>query len=276
MGKREWVILAAVFLVSGCGKWTPPAQRAQVSADTPSGETVSTFMLVGHTDDGRKKWEVRGQTANLLSETVHLSPVEATSYGNTKLDLTADRGQYHRDTRNIHLEQNVVLITADGVRLKTDSFDWDAQRQTGTTSAWVTVLRPGMRVVGQGGVCFPKVKRVRLEKSVTVTLLGNGGQTVVTCDGPMEVDYGRHKIRFWRDVLVKDLKGTIRSDRLDVALNEKTNAMERATFWGHVRMNQGPQSAVANRANYWQLQGRTRLIGHPRLAMLSNGEKWRE
>ncbi len=95
---------------------------------------------------------------------------------------------------------------------------------------------------------------------------------MVTCDGPMEVDYGRHKARFWRSVLVRDAKGTIRSDRMDVTLIPQTNQIDQAVFWGHVKIVHGPQSAFANRANYWQPQGRTSLIGHPKLVMVPEKE----
>jgi lipopolysaccharide export system protein LptA len=92
----------------------------------------------------------------------------------------------------------------------------------------------------------------------------------------MEVDYGRRKARFWRNVLVKDAKGTIRSDRLDVALDPKTNVIEKASFFGHVRINQGSQVATAHRANYWQPLGRTSLIGHPKLTLAANPETFGE
>ena len=273
MDKGWGVISLLLFFFAGCGRETPPtvADTKTVSGE-PQADAVSTFSLVGHAPDGRKKWEIRGQSADLLSETVHLSPVEATAFGETKIDVTADQGQYHKVTQDVHLEKNVVLVTSDGMRLTTDSFQWESEKDTGRTSDWVTVTRPGMKVSGLGGLCYPKVKRVRLEKHVVVTLQGQQGQTVVTCDGPMEVDYGRRKARFWENVLVTDSRGTIRSDRLDVALQPQTDQIEKASFWGHVRIQHGPQTAIAHRANYWQPLGRTSLIGHPRIVMLPDKE----
>ena len=263
-----------VLLASGCGKSSPQGPGGQsASTSGPQGDSISAFTLVGHADDGRKKWEIQGQTANLLGETVHLSPVSATSFGNVNVHLTAERGQFHREAQDIHLEKDVIATTSDGARLTTDSFDWMAKLETGRTADWVTVTRPGMTVVGKGGIGYPKLKRLRLERQVTVTLKGEKGTTLVTCDGPMEVDYGRRRARFWRNVLVRDAKGFIRSDRMDVALEQETNRMEKATCWGHVEIHHEAQVAFCNRANYWQSPGRTRLLGHPKIVMLPENER---
>ncbi|MCM8794696.1 MAG: LPS export ABC transporter periplasmic protein LptC [Candidatus Omnitrophica bacterium] len=277
--ERCIIVVLTGLLVTGTGCAKPPQKAAaqiQGAAQAPDADVISTFTLVGHGDQGRKKWEVRGRSADLLSTTVHLSPVEATSYGEIQLDVTADEGWYHKETQNVELKKNVVAVTSDGARLTTESFQWQAQEGRGQTSDWVTVTRPGMTIVGQGGVCFPKMKKVRLERRVTVTMEGENGQTVVTCDGPMEVDYGRRTARFWRHVVVTDAKGTIRSDRMDILLLPAENRIEKASFWGHVRIRQESQWATAHRAHYWQPQGRTSLIGHPRLVMLPQDERWGE
>ncbi len=270
----QMVLISGILVslgIGGCSKSSPSGNRASVGG--PQGDAISSFTLVGHTETGRKKWEIRGQSADILAQTVHLSPVAATAFGEIRVDLAAQHGQYQKGTQDVELEKDVVVTTTDGARLTTDSFIWLAQREMGTTPAWVTVTRPGIKIVGRGGICFPKIKRVRLEREITVTLQGEHGQTVVTCDGPMEVDYGRRKARFWRNVLVRDPKGEIRSDRMDVTLEPGKNEMQKAIFWGHVRINQEGRVAHANRANYWQPLGRTSLVGHPKLVMVPDNDK---
>jgi hypothetical protein len=127
-----------------------------------------------------------------------------------------------------------------------------------------------MTALGLGGTGYPRMKRVWLERRVTVTLEDPKGKTVITCDGPMEVDYGRHKARFWRNVKVVDAKGEIRSDRLDVAFAPQTNRMDKAVFWGHVVIDHGDENARANRVNYWQLLERIQLVGHPRITLTTD------
>lgn len=275
--RRTLGLALPVFLglcIAGCSKGSLPPTGQPISGSPPSQavDTISTFTLVGHTETGRKKWQVEGETANLLSEKVDLSPVRATSFGRVQLNLKADRGRFDRPSQNVHLEGNVVAVTSDGAKLTTESLDWEQAKETGTTEAWVTVTRARTAARGLGGVGYPKLKRVRLERQVTVVMDGDEGVTVITCDGPMEVDYGRNKARFWRNVVVRDGKGLIQSDRLDVTLRPKTHQLEKATFWGHVQIHQGKQVAFANRANYSPTDGYLRLIGHPRMIVLEGTE----
>lgn len=279
--KRHTWVGGVVVLLLVAGVWggfnalgrlhkTQPAAEA---TGTPA-DVISTFTLEGHSNDGRRKWQVQGQTANLLTETVELSPVSATSFGETDLHLTSKQGSFNKMSRNVHLEKDVVVTTSDGARLTTNSFDWMAQRETGTTSDWVTVTRPGMEVVGKGAIGYPKLKRVRLQREITVTLLAqDGAQTVVTCEGPMEVDYKHLKARFWRNVQVRDPKGFIQCDRMDVALESQNKQIRQATCWGHVKLHHGPQVATADRAIYWKSPAHTQLLGHPRLVMLPEEER---
>jgi len=261
-------------LAAGCGRAAKSVgveTASEVGGESPT-DTVSVFTLVGHSETGRKKWKVEGKTADLIGEIVNLSPVSSTSFGGVQVHLTSARGRFHRVRQDVYLEEDVVATTSDGVRFTTDTMDWDAEREKATTSDWVTMTRPGMTVLGKGAIGYPKKKWVRLEREVTVTLLGQNGKTVVTCDGPMEVDYGRNKARFWRNVLVRDAKGIIRSDRMDVRLDPETKQMQTATCLGHVEIHREKQTAYGLRAVYWQNPGRTRLTGHTRMVMLPTQE----
>ncbi len=262
-----------LILLAGCSKGALPPTGGATGLPAPSGsgsDVISTFQLVGHTDAGRKKWEVQGETADLISEKVELSPVRATSYGQTEIKLSAQRGRFNKQTQDIHLFGDVVVTTSDQAELTTQSLSWVESRGEGSTEDWVRVTQPGMSALGLGGTGYPKLKRVWLERRITVTLTDPKGKTVITCDGPMEVDYGRHKARFWRNVKVVDSKGEIRSDRLDAAFDPKTNRMDKAVFWGHVVIDHGDEKARANRVNYWQPLERIQLVGHPRLILTTD------
>lgn len=268
---RARVAGVCFLFLAGCSRQDLPATGQGPGAPgffSPRGDAISTFTLVGHNEAGRRKWEVRGETADLMADVVELSPVRATSFGQVQLNLSAAKGRFNKSTRDIHLEGDVVAVTSDGAKLTTQSMDWVQEREEGRSEDWVRVSRPGMTATGLGGVGYPKLKRVRLERKVTVRLQDAKGRTRITCDGPMEVDYARHKARFWRNVWVRDGKGVIRADRMDVSLHPKTNQIEKATFWGHVRIRQGKQRAFANRVNYWQPLGHIQLVGHPKLVLM--------
>lgn len=265
-------LLLLAFL-SGCAKKEsplPPTGSAGLAAGpAAANDAVSVFTLVGHTETGRKKWEIQGQTADLLGEVVQLAPVAAKSFGKVEVALTARQGRYHKATEDVYLKKEVVVTTSDGIRLDTDSLKWVARQEFGRTWDRVRVTQSGMTVTGLGGIAFPKLKRVRMERKVVVALEGKEGMTVVTCDGPMEVDYGRRKARFWRNVWVRDLQGFIRSDRMDLLLHPKENRIQEARFWGHVRIDRENQRATAQRAIWWGFPKRTRLMGHTRMVVLA-------
>jgi len=270
---RLLILIACLLSSSGCSKGVlPPTGGGPiplVAPGAPGTDVISTFTLVGHTEAGRRKWQVQGETADLMSETVLLCPVRATAFGQVEIHLSAQKGHFNKSTQNVHLEGDVVAVTSDDAELTTQSLNWVQESEQGSTEDWVRVTRPGMVAVGLGGIGQPKLKRVWLEKRVTVTLEDPKGKTVITCDGPMEVDYGRHKARFWKRVKVVDSTGVIRSDRLDVAFDSKSNRMEKAIFWGHVEIDRGDQVAHANRVNYWQPLGQIQLVGHPRMLLSS-------
>lgn len=262
------VAATAVWLVSSSGctrKVLPPT--GGVPGSSP-GDMISTFTLVGHTETGRRKWEIQGETADLLTEQVKLSPVRATNFGLVEIHLSAQKGQYDKLSRNVHLEGDVVVTTSDGAEMTTNHLDWSQDSETGTTADPVRVRQPGMTITGTGGIGRPKVKYVHLERDVTVVLLDPKGKTVITCDGPLEVDYGRNKARFWKNVLVQDSQGQIRADRMDAALDPATHQMVKATFWGHVQIHHDGEIATANRAEYWQPLQKMQLMGHPKLIMI--------
>ena len=269
-GKLLPLVAGALLTLCGaaCSKQTLPPTGMVTPAVGPEGsQAISTFHLVSHSPTGRKKWEVQGETAQLLGNKIKLSPVAATSFGQVEVHLTAKRGQFERVSQNVHLEEDVVVTTADGSRLESQMLDWDQKADRATTPEPVKITRVGLTADGIGAVGYPKLKRVRLERQVTVILDDTEGRTVITCDGPMEVDYGRQKARFWRNVHVRDSKGRIDSDRLDVALDPESRQVESATFWGHVRIHHQGKVAYAHRANYWQALGQVRLVGHPKLVM---------
>ncbi len=267
------MLTCACLLLAGCSKQPLPPTGGVPALPGPglsTGDVISTFKLEGHTDAGRKKWEVEGETADLMTDTVVLSPVRAKAYGQVEVRLSAQKGEFNKSSQNVHLFGDVVVTTDDGAEMTTQSLNWVQARSEGSTEDWVRVTQPGMVALGLGGTGYPKLKRVWLERKVTVTLVDPKGKTVITCDGPMEVDYGRRKARFWRRVKVGDSKGTIQSDRLDVAFDPSSNQMEKAVFWGHVDIQQGDQTARANRVNYWQPLGRIQLAGHPRMVVFTD------
>lgn len=269
------VLLLAVVL-TGCSRApATSAQKAEPSETTlpVAKEEAEVLTLASYTDDGRKQWEVLGKTANLAAEVIELMDITATAYGDeVNATLTAREGTFDRQARNVYLERDVKVVTTEGTTLTTQSLTWDSERQVAATDDWTTVQRDTLTVQGQGAVGSPSLKRVRFHEQVRVDLQPS---TTITCRGPLEVDYERYRARFRRQVRVRDPRGEILADRMDVRIDPQTKRLSQVQCWGHVQIWQEAQWARAHRAVYRQRDGTIVLIGHPRVTFYEQAERER-
>lgn len=259
-------LLLMMALGAGCGRVLsqPDATDAPPPALPPvSSEQMQAFTLVSDAEDGRRRWQVSGKSANLMTELIELSDITATAYGqDTRVTLTARGGLLDRRRHDVQLAEDVQAVTTEGTTLTTQSLAWNAERQTLTTADWVTVARDNLMIVGRGAVGSPGLRRVRFQREVHVTL---NPSTVITCRGPLEIDYARHRARFRRHVAVQDPRGEIWADRMDVRIDPTTHQLTQVQCWGHVRIVRERQTAQSHRALYRQPDGTILMIGHPQV-----------
>lgn len=276
-----WILLLNLLgtqTASGCRRpqeAKSAKESSQESALPPvAKEEVQTFRLSSTTDDGRKRWEVSGTSADLMAEVIRLTDVTATNYGaETNVTLTAREGAFDRRTRHIHLEQDVKAVTTEGTTLTTPAMEWDAERRVATTEEWTTVQRQNLTVHGLGAFGAPDLKQVRFHRKVRVEI---APATTITCRGPLEIDYERHRARFWSQVHVQDARGQIWADRMDVRLDPATRQLADVQCWGHVRILREGQLARSHRAIYRRPRGRMVLIGHPKVVFLADQDPTNE
>ncbi len=260
--------LIGILGLSGCGPSrgkSPMKEKAEVP-ERPlpvAKEEAEAFNLINYTDDGHKKWEVSGKSANLMSDLIELTDVNAKAYGQeASVTLTGRDGLFNRQTRDMQLQHDVKAVTSEGTTMRTQTLAWNADRQIAVSDEWTTVERANMIVYGQGVIGAPNLKQVRFQRGVEVDLHPS---TTITCRGPLEVDYDKHIARFWKDVHVQDPRGDIWADRLDAHQDPRTRQLLKVQCWGHVRIQQKGQVARAHRAIYQQGSGKISLIGHPKI-----------
>ena len=266
-------------------------------------QEASTFQLSGYRENGQKKWEVNGDTANILEDTVQMTNIVAHAYEpHSTVTLTADHGTLHRATQDVHLQDHVVAITDDGAKMRTHELDWHQKEEKVTTPAEVWVQRGNIEVTGWGAVAHPNLKQVQLEKRITVVMtpkeaeadaaggknkktkpgldplaaLGpapSGGtanaKTTITCSGPLDVDYEQNVAVFHDDVHVVDSRGQIDADLLTVDIDPTTKQIKRAIAQHHVRIVRADNIAYCDQAVYDPVAGKVTLLGSPRLVVRS-------
>lgn len=275
------------------------AQEAE--SEAPGQETLSSFSLSGYAKDGNRQWDLEGKSADIGTEKINLTDVRGKVYGKqTNMTVVADEGSLNRIDNNVHLEKNVLLTTDDGSTVNCDYLDWDAQNQRLTTESPVEIKRGLLQANGRGLIAQPLLNLVELNKDVTVKMsLQNQAQaqaanqaspgpsvseafspTVITCDGPLDVDYENQHATFNHNVKVKDQRGEIFADKMDIYFStQKADGkqiqgmegmgIERMEACGSVEIHHGGNTTYSQKALYETKTGKITLTGQPKLVIYS-------
>lgn len=247
-------ILLSAFLVIGGGacakkeapKTAPePAKEESAAKEEKPGDSVQqkvlSFNLEGFTNKGTKSWEVKGDTAQAISENeVGLDNIVAKAYGEqAEATITADTGVYDRVKNNVHLEKNVHATIDNAEEVSANFLDMSAQAKD-----------PAQ----------PKA-----EKKNT--------RTIITCDGEVEFNYQANQAYFNKNVkVVSDDGNNIIADKITVFFDPQTKKVKNILAEGHVRISRGENVTFSDKATYQDTDKKVVLSGSPRLEIYQDSE----
>lgn len=276
------LVLAAICygLLPSCGRQvqgkelgakdaTPSEIQAEVGEELE--QKVLTFSLAGYGAGGKKEWEVGGDSADVTAfDQVRLKDVVIKVYGEKdSVTITADEGSYNKVTNDARLEKNVVVSPQDGGRLEADYLDWASVDKTITTDSFAQVEKDNLIATGKGILGNPELKTVQMNEEITVEVKPNVGSTtaptIITCDGPLEVDYENHIAHFNKNVVVTDSRGKILADKMEVTIDKTTRNISKVICSGNVRISREKSRSFSEEATYLAEEGRVILTGSPKL-----------
>lgn len=285
------LVSASLFFI-GCAKkeiaLPPPSEQEEESAqeDLEGSEgRIMTFSLSGFTETGEKKWEIEGESADIMSDKVVLENIKVSTYSEgTHVTLTAKKGYFDKLTNDVHLEEDVVVTTDEGARLTTDYLDWQSEGETISSQARAFVERENITISGVGIHAMPSLKEARMNRDVTVRITslhstGSGKDpsvTIITSVGPLEIDYEKQIAIFHDSVKVSDERGNIFSDRMDVYLDPKEEGITKVVALGNVRILREGNTTYSQKAVYESKEGKLTLSGRPRLVIYSTSTSFSE
>ncbi len=248
------------------------AQDPGQGPETP--QQFEGFDLSGYDESGAKSWDVQGDTADVFGEDISLTNINAQSYGKDPMNLTAERGKVNKATGNMHVEQDVVITTDSGMELKTDSLDWQRNDDLVSTDDPVQLNREGMEATGKGARARPGLNEARINEDVTVTMDtrnedGSKRKIVITCDGPLEIDYQNQKAVFNTNVVARETDRELHADKMEVFFNTETSQITEMICTGHVVIVQGKNKTVSDKAVYSAVEQKLTLSGRPKLILLT-------
>ncbi len=174
------LIVVVLFVVAVAGLLVSRSRRAPDEATGPAPSVadlrVKELDLTEQTAGGghwrlvadqAEVFDAEGRTS-LRNVTVHVQDRQGS------WTIVGAEGDLFRDTKNIEIRHNVVVTSADGLRLETSVLRWDGGRRRLWTDAPVRIVRPGTEVVGRG-------LDVRTEEEATTV---HGPVSVVFRPGP--------------------------------------------------------------------------------------------
>ncbi|MDD5436689.1 MAG: LptA/OstA family protein [Candidatus Omnitrophica bacterium] len=257
------LIITAIF-ASGCGRKDSVANAAEISK-APAGvstgaqgasagastavdavnHTITAFDLEGLADDGSKKWDVKGQSAEALTEDqVKLNNITASTYGkDTHATITADTGMYDKSKNNVRLEQNVKAVIEN------------TQKGSGD------ILNLSAGTGDEAGV----------KKAADGTDKSKKTKTIITCDAEVEFNYEKNEGHFNKNVHVINDEGTIDADKITVYLDSATKTVKTIVAEGNVKIRRGENMTYSDKATYLAAEKKIVLSGQPKLVIYQEG-----
>ena len=229
-------------------------------------QKILSFDMTGYTKDGKKKWDIKGKSADIISDTVLLNDIVANAYSEDRtVELTANSGKYDKKENSIRLEDNVIMITSDGVHFEADWFKWNSRTDEIITDSFVEVEKDGLYASGYGACASTEDKEVQLNKDIIV----KQDEMAITCGGPLIIDYEGNKASFYDRVEVVEPRGELLADRLDVFFNPDSRKIESITAEGNVELKRGQDIAKGQRIIYTVASGEAILTGNPEIVIYS-------
>ena len=195
----------------------------------------------------------------------------------TPVTITADKGKYDKKINKVHIEQNVVATTQDGARMTTDQLDIFPEEHIMENEVQTIVRKNNINVDGIGARGDTNLKRVKFKKNVTVIVQPDKDSaenpTVITCDGPLEIDYNQNIAYFKENVVSKDVRGTLRSDTMDVYYSKQNKKVSKIVAKGNVMIeNPDGNKTYSDNVVYLADEGRV-ILGGDTEALYAGGSK---
>lgn len=248
-------------------------------------QKIDGFSLAQYEEGGLKKWELNGKTAQVDGSKINIKEISGLIFGeDTALKLRAAQGKFNKKENLVYLEDNVIVKSTDGMRLTADALVWDAGTKNVFTDTLVNIKKSDFEVSGTGAKADLEQKTAELEKGVTANITSVAPAylaashpstgletskpsitTVITCDGPLEINYKKNRAAFQNNVKVQDREGNIFADRIDLYFNPATRSIKCVVARGNVKIVNGESVTYSEKAIYLVDEGRVVLPKRPKL-----------
>ncbi len=242
-------------------------------------QQMEGFNLSGYGDGGQKSWDLKGSTADIQNNEINITDVDANSYGEEDMNVTAKKGRIDKQSGDMKLQEDVVVTTSGGIKMITDTLNWQKKEDLITTDDKVTIVRENMIAIGQGAVAQPGLNKAKLNEDVSVEYKPKAndameGEITITSDGPMEVDYEGQTAVFQDNVIAVQGDRRLMADKMELFFDSEKKQIKQMICTGNVLIVQGENTSFSDKAVYEAGSKKIKLYGRPKLLLyMDNKEK---
>ncbi len=242
-------------------------KKVSKQGETENAQRVYSFSFSKYTQDGAKELEIEGDSADIFSQNVALINVIAKAYAQqSPVTITADQGSLNRSTSDIELNNNVVATTENGTRLMTEKLQIHTTDKRMETDVETKVKKDNIHIEGMGATSDSQINKVTFKKNVTVIIQDPNSEktmpTIITSDGPLEVDYKRNIAHFSKNVVAHHEQGILNADYMDVLYEKDTRRVSKIIARGNVIViSKEGNKTYSDNAVYLAKEGRIILGG---------------
>ncbi|MBF0484240.1 MAG: LPS export ABC transporter periplasmic protein LptC [Candidatus Omnitrophica bacterium] len=239
-------------------------------------QQLQGFNLQGYSNTGEKQWDLKGEKADIVGNEIKLKNVDANTYGQNKVNVTADTGYIDQTQNKMRLEKDVVITAQDGQQMMTNSLEWDRNKETVKTKDDVMFTGNEMTVTGKGLEASTKDKTAQIKEDVTarVNTTPNAADkniVTITSDGPMELDQAQMVAVFHENVVAVRDTQTLKADIMKVYFSQEQKKITKLVCQGNVTVTQGENQSFAEEAVYDAATQKVTLSGRPKLIFKTEG-----
>jgi LPS export ABC transporter protein LptC len=141
-------VVVSLLVARSRGPKLQPQEPVQSKADYRIKE-----VHLQEEDQGGGRWQLDAEYGEIFEEQRKTVMKKVTIRINERTrdwTVSGDEGEMSRDTRDVELRGNVVVVSSDGLRMETSRLNWAAKEQRAWTDEPVTIRRSGVVVRGQG------------------------------------------------------------------------------------------------------------------------------
>ena len=234
-------------------------------------QTIKDFYLSNYKEDGVREWELKGDEAVVHDRYVDIDKMEATYFSaDDPIKIKSKRAKLDKENMDVYLEKDVEVKNEEGMKLTTDSLDWQRNNNLIETEDWVQAEKESMQIKAKGLSADTQFKNVDFQKDVQVTFPGQDNQEIITvnCVGPLEIQYNDGTATFYNNVVMEKKEGKLFSDKSTIFFDGANKKITKIVSEGNVKIIRDDNITFAQKATYWGQDQRLTLEGNPRLVYL--------